>query len=208
MPKTLRKAIMRRSDLQKKYFKKRTDQPLRAYKKQKNYCSRLYKKERKRFFNGLNISFVLDKKLFWKMVKPFFSDRRNCGVLQNDSEIAEKLNEFFKKAVSTLGITENSFLINEENKNISDPIQRILVKFESHPSISLIENKITNGNNFKFEPVSLSDIDFEVRLLNPKKATTRNKTPSKILKSSSEATVNVLHRPFNETITEGVFPET
>ena len=88
-------------------------------------------------------------------------------VLQNDSKIAKKLNEFFKNAVSTLGITENSFIINEEYENISDPVQRAIVKFESHPSISLIKNKITNGNNFKFEPVSLSDIELEIRLLNP-----------------------------------------
>ena len=47
------------------------------------------------------------------MVKPFFFDKGNYGanikvaeeeVLQNVSEIAEKLNEFFKSAVSTLGI--------------------------------------------------------------------------------------------------------
>ena len=45
MSKTLRKAIMRRSYLEKKYFfKKKTDQYVRVYKKQKNYCSRLYKK--------------------------------------------------------------------------------------------------------------------------------------------------------------------
>ena len=81
------------------------------------------------------------------------------------------------------------------------------VKFESHPSISLIKNKITNRNNFKFEPVSLSDIELEIRLLNPKKATTHKNIPPKILKSSSEATVNILHRLFNETITKGVFPD-
>ena len=119
MSKTLRKAIMRRSYLEKKYFKK------------KHYCCRLYKKERKMFFNGLNPSFVTDKKLFWKTVKPFYSDKGNYGaniklieeVVQKDSEIAENLNEFFKSAVSTLGITENSFIINEEYKNIFDPVQ-------------------------------------------------------------------------------------
>ena len=162
---------MRRSYLENKYLKKKTDQYLRAYKKQKNYCSRLYKKERKKFFNGLNPSFVTDNKLFWKTVKPFFSNKGNYGaniklvegeVWQNGSKIAEKLNQFFKNAVSTLGITENSFVINEEYKNISDPVQRAIVKFESHPSISLIKNKITNGNNFKFEPVSLSDIELEI----------------------------------------------
>ena len=36
--KKLRKAIMTRPYLEKKYLKKRTDQSLRAYKKQKNYC--------------------------------------------------------------------------------------------------------------------------------------------------------------------------
>ena len=127
--------------------------------------------------------------------------------MQNDSEIAKKLNEFFKNAVSTLSITENSFIISEEYKNISDPVQRAIVKFESHRSISLLKNKIKNGNNFKFEPVSLSDIELEIRLLNPKKATTHKNIPPKILKSSSEVTVNVLHRLFNETITQSVFPD-
>ena len=59
-------------------------------------------------------------------------------VLQNDSEIAKNLNEFFKNAVSTIGITENYFIINEEYKNIFDPVQPAIVKFQSHLSISLI----------------------------------------------------------------------
>ena len=62
--KTLQKAIMMRSYLEKIYFKKRTDHSLKAHKKQKNYCSRLYKKERKNFFSSLNPSFVKDNKLF------------------------------------------------------------------------------------------------------------------------------------------------
>ena len=53
-------------------------------------------------------------------------------------------------------------MLNEDYKNISDPVQRAIVKFESHPSISLIKNKITNENSFKFEPVSLSDIQLEI----------------------------------------------
>ena len=49
-------------------------------------------------------------------------------VWQNESEITKKLTEFFN-AVFTLGITENSFMINEEYENISDPVQRGIVKF-------------------------------------------------------------------------------
>ena len=91
----------------------------------------------------LNPSFVTDKKLFSKTVKPFFSKKEHYGAnitlveekdLQNDSEIAEKLNELFKNVVSTLGITENSLIINEEYRNSSDPVQHAVVKFEPHPS--------------------------------------------------------------------------
>ena len=60
-------------------------------------------------------------------------------VLQNDSEIAEKLNKFFKNAVSTFSNAVSSLIINEEYKIISDRVQWAFVKFESHPSISLIK---------------------------------------------------------------------
>ena len=66
MTKTLRKAIMRRSELETKYFKQKTNDTSKAYKKQKNYCKRLYKKERKKFFENLNLSFVVDNKNFGK----------------------------------------------------------------------------------------------------------------------------------------------
>ena len=62
--KPLRKAIMKRSYLEKVYFTKQTTQSLERYKKQKIFCSRLYKKERKNFFNSLNTSLVIDNKLF------------------------------------------------------------------------------------------------------------------------------------------------
>ena len=68
---------MRKSDLEKVYYKSKSEKSLGAYKNQKNHCCRLCKKERKRFSNNLNPSFVTDNKLFWKIVKPFFSNKRN-----------------------------------------------------------------------------------------------------------------------------------
>ena len=50
----LRKAIMRRSYLEKLYFKKRTPSSLKKYKKQKNYCRKLYKEEPKAYFDKIN----------------------------------------------------------------------------------------------------------------------------------------------------------
>ena len=127
--KPLRKAIMKRSYLENLYFKRLTDHSLRNYKKQKSYCDRLYKKERKNFFNKLNTSFVSDNKLFWKTVKPFFSNNgshqgniklvEGDKLLQDDSEVAEELNNFFKEAVSTLDVNENSYIINPDSINIT-----------------------------------------------------------------------------------------
>ena len=108
------KAILRRSYLENIYFIKRTDKSLRAYKKQKNYWNKLYKKEREKFFNKLNPSFVNDNKLFWKTVKPFFSNKGsnkgNIKLVEKDEyyktikKIPEELNTFFKNAVSSLDI--------------------------------------------------------------------------------------------------------
>ena len=125
---------MKRSYLEHVYFKKLTDQSLRNYKKQKNYCSRLYKKERKIFLKKLNTSFVSDNKLFWKTVKPFFSNKGNHRgniklvegdkLLQDDSEVVEELHNLFKEAVSTLDVNEKSYIINPHSINISDPIEK------------------------------------------------------------------------------------
>ena len=61
-----------------------------------------------------------DNKLFWKTVKPFFSNtgshRGNVKLaegdelLQDDSEVAEELKDLFKEAFSTLDINENSYI--------------------------------------------------------------------------------------------------
>ena len=77
-----------------------------------------------------------DNKLFWKTVKPFFSNngshRGNIKLvegdklLQDDSEVAEELNNFFKEAVSTLDVNENSYIINPDSINISDPIEKAI----------------------------------------------------------------------------------
>ena len=55
------------------------------------------------------------------------------------------------------------------------------MKFEIHPSILLIKNKIGNEKSFKFEAVSVSDIEKEIKTINPKKATPSGNIPPKYL---------------------------
>ena len=105
--KSLRKAIIRRSNLQTKYFKTSRIELLRKYRKQKDFCSRLYKKERKTLFNNLKVSNITDNKTFLKNIQTIFSESRkftnkitlagdNENIISDDKLVLEELNNFFK----------------------------------------------------------------------------------------------------------------
>ena len=171
---------MRRSHLEKVYYKNELEKSFKTYKKQKNFCRRLHRKERKRFHNSLNQSFVTDNKLFWKTIKPFFSNKGNYGsqiklvekdeVLQDDDLIAKELNKFFKNAVSTLNIKKNSFITNRSLDGIRDPTDKAIDKYKFNLSILLIQKHLKNHDVFSFKTAEIGDIEKEINNINPKKA--------------------------------------
>ena len=55
-------------------------------------------------------------------------------------------------------MNENLYKVNNESSSILNPVERAIKKYEIHPSISLIKNKIGNEKSFKFEALSVSDI--------------------------------------------------
>ena len=121
MTKILRKAIMRRSALQKRFYKSKCLEDKDAFKKQRNYCNRLYKRERRKYFNNLNLKDITDNKTFWKTVKPFLSNKgcfykqitiiEDGKIISEDKEVAEKLSNYFEKAVKSLDINEDTVLL-------------------------------------------------------------------------------------------------
>ena len=75
MTKVLRKAIMRRSTLENKYYRDKSNETKKMYKKQKkNYTNKLLKKEKKKYFSNLKVNNFTDNKKFWDSVKPLFSN--------------------------------------------------------------------------------------------------------------------------------------
>ena len=62
--KALRKAIMRLSHLENKFYKNRTAENNSQFKRQKNYCNRLYKRERRKYYSHLNLKNITDNKKF------------------------------------------------------------------------------------------------------------------------------------------------
>ena len=136
-------------------LKNRAENSLKTNKRQKIIVADFVKKKKKKeFFNNLNPSFAKDNKNFWKTIKPLFSDIgslrsqikliENGKLIQNGNKVAETLNTFFKNAVSTLDINENSYIVNNESSTILDPVERDIKNYEIHPSMLLIKNKIRN----------------------------------------------------------------
>ena len=101
-----------------------------------------------------------DNKLFWKTVNPFFSNKGDRGsniqlvkdseLLQDDQKIADELNTFFKNAVSNLNINENTYIINHNSGNLSDPVDKTICKYKFYPSILLIKIKLENQISLQF----------------------------------------------------------
>ena len=149
LTKTLRKAIMKRSELENKYVKNKTNE------KQRNFCSKLYKKERKKYYEMLDLKNVTDNKEFWKTVKPFLSDKvttfpkislvEKGEIISDESKVANSFSNFFENAIRSLGIKANEY--SHENYDLKNPAEIVIKKFEQHSRTNLIDKNITNNEN-------------------------------------------------------------
>ena len=119
MTKILNKAVMDRSRLKNRYFKSRTPDNWLTYKKQRNYCVSLFRNGKKFFYHHLDTKSVTDNKLFWKVIKPSFSDKvvsnenitlvENNEIISNENKICEIFNDFFSNTISNLNIPETEY---------------------------------------------------------------------------------------------------
>ena len=213
--KTLRKAIMRRSNLENKYLKNRTPENKLLYRRQKNYCSRLYKKERKMYYANLNLTKIKDNNRFWKTLKPFLTDKGvntpkitligNQLIVNADVEVAGTLNSFFPDATKSLHINENRYILND-TLDLTDPIDIALKKFESHPSILIIKDKVS-ASPFTFNTVTLEDVQSEIRNLNTNKASTVSSIPIRNFRENFDICGPTLYPIVNNAILDCMFPD-
>ena len=72
---TINKEIMKRSRLWNKFLNTKINIDRKAYNKQCNLCESLIRREKKNFFNNISTSDITDNKIFWKTVKPLFTDK-------------------------------------------------------------------------------------------------------------------------------------
>ena len=108
-------------------------------------------------------------------------------ILRDDNEVAKEFHSYFNSIVSSLGITENKYTI-QKNIPSSEPIDKVIMKFQFHPSIPLIKSKINTNNSFSFTETETDDVDKEICSSNSKKFGTQNDIPANILKKCASST--------------------
>ena len=208
MSKTLRKAIMRRSALQNRFYRDRSSETEKAFKKQRNYTKRLLVKEKKKYFSNLDMKNYTDNKKFWNTVKPLFSNYGESrtitliedeNIISNDEELAKTLNHFFIDSVKLLGTNENKALLTS-TVNLTDPVDIALKKYENHPSILDIKHHVSIDTMFSFSNVEPSDIKTEIKNLDIKKAGTFSNISAKQLKLVEEVIIAPLVEIWNKEI--------
>lgn len=211
----LRKAMMKRNELQTKYYRSKANQDFETFKRQRNYVSRLYKRVKKQYYNSLDNRLLLDNKKFWKYIKTSFSDKESCGqkitlvsnnnIISSDKEQTEVFMTFFGKAVDNLEIKENIYLLNY-NYDDQGEIENIISKFKYHPSVILISQKVGVGENFRFNEVSEEEVLYELTNIDGKKATTFQNIPCKSLNENAKVCAPILTNIINKEFRNLSFP--
>ena len=108
MNKAISKAVINGTRLRNTFLKNRTAENKLAYNRQRNYCVSLTRKSKRDYCNNLDNRNVTDNKLFWKTIKPFFSDkgpmREKITLIENDEIIGnnKEIFEVFKKIFSSI----------------------------------------------------------------------------------------------------------
>ena len=120
----------------------------------------------------------MDNKLFWKTIKPSFSDKIvtrdrihltvNGEVVKSELETAETINNFWGNVFKNLMIPKYSeydpSIDRAENRTI-----RAILKYRNHPSILAIREQKKAQINFCFKEVSIEETQKEVLNLNIKR---------------------------------------
>ena len=102
----------------------------------------------------------------------------NENVMFREHLVSEELNNFLKNATKSLQINENPCIMDEQS-DIIDPIIKRINKYQHHPSILLINSKLSSLESFSFNKINNLDMEKQIKRPSIKKVTTfKNTTKS------------------------------
>ena len=211
--KTLSRSIMHRSKLRNKYDRSKSTFDWIAWKNQRNLCVKLRRQAIREHFKLKCKNRPMNIKQFWKVVKPFISNKTNTDhndiILIEDSEqirdrqkVATKLNEFFTDIIF---ISTGKQVIPLQETNHEEAILDIIIKYENHISISNIKRS-NPESRFSFELTSTNEVEALIREIKTNKPMGIDTIPPKILVLLKESIFEPVKNIINQMVLEGCFP--
>ena len=201
MTKTLRKAIMLRSQLKNKFIKSRNNEDWSNYKKQRNFCTNPFKKSKQNYFGQLDMKHLNDNRKFWKIIKPFFSDKgmnsnkmmiiEKDKVLSEERSIAKVMNNYFADISKSLNLKDSSESnVDNIGSNIRHSLKNVL--FEDHVSVKIIREKNKDNGEFRFQPISTEKLKKIIIGLDCNKSNLNGSIPGTVLKDTCDTLISYL----------------
>ena len=183
----------------------------------KKKCKSLCKKAKKSYLKNCTEEGISSSKKFWSFIKPFLT---NKGAISNDF-ISIKEGEKFIDNENDLVEMFNTHYINIVEKTSGSPpeasfsdisdqkevIEKIIKKYEKHPSILKIKKKLNIFERFDLPKATVKDINKLIKQIDIKKATGPDTIPPKLVKMSANIIDKHLCNLINKNIETSTFPD-
>ena len=214
MTKEVRKAIMTRSRLRKKYLDWPSRENYTIWKKQKNKCKKLCRKAKQNYFKKITEKDLNGNKKFWQFVKPFLTNKGILGsdyisikkennFIENEEELVEMFNSHYINIVENLtGIAPTINPLYDFPENDFYAVRNIIKQYENHPSIVEINKHVNITEKFEIKEATVPEINKLLKSINVKKATGPDSIPPKLAKLSANIAdshlCNVINKDINK----------
>ena len=177
---------------------------------------KLLRKTKFDYYVNIDLGDLNDNHKSWKTVKPLFSDKVQVNssvtlledeiMVSKDSEIAEIFDNYFANSTENLGISVNESLLVPTNDTV-DPINKAVMKFQSHPSICKIKENTTSSVKSNFREVTTENVAVQIKKRNTTMASPINSIPARILKENFDVFCAVIQDLYNYGLSKGIFPK-
>ena len=87
-------------------------------------------------------------------------------IITDEAEVTEKLNNFFFEAVESLD--KETFTSSTISDVYTDDIEKIINRYQLHPSILKRKENVTLKEKFKFKDINSNEINRRILELNPR----------------------------------------
>ena len=154
-----------------------------------------------------------DNKKFWKIIKPFFSNkglnpnelilREKDALITDEKALLTLMNKYFVNVTADLHLKRDSETLSDTSKSVSRKLER----FNCQQSILKIQEAFNIPDNLSFYEVSQDEVQQKVFRLDGTKSIPVAHILAEMLKSTIDIHTSILTKILNLYLRNGCFPD-